>query len=71
MKIVKKKLKANIFPKIKKNPIKNVSSFIRHLLIISSADEKIEACELEVIYLFAKKYNYSKSDIVQQIINLE
>lgn len=49
----------------------HISSIIRNLLTLASADGKIDSDELNVIYLFAKKFKYSKEDIVQQMFNLK
>lgn len=55
----------------KKHNLKDISSVIRHVLMLAKADQKIEACELEIIYSFAKEFEYSKSEIIQQIFNLD
>jgi uncharacterized tellurite resistance protein B-like protein len=50
---------------------REISVIVRHLLQIAAADGKVESCELEVIYRFAKHFNYTKTDIVQQMFNLK
>jgi len=60
-------------PKIIKDAKKSnihISSIIRNLLTLAKADGLIDANELRTIYIFAKEYNYTKGDIVQQMFNL-
>ena len=49
----------------------HISSIIRNLLTLAASDGQIDCNEMKVVYLFAKEFNYSKEDIVQQIFNLK
>ena len=49
----------------------HISSIIRNLLTLAASDGQIDCNEMKVVYLFAKEFNYSKEDIVQQMFNLK
>ena len=48
----------------------HISSIIRNLLTLAASDGQIDCNEMKVVYLFAKEFNYSKEDIIQQMFNL-
>tara|TARA_B100001250_G_scaffold11370_1_gene9872 strand:- start:7110 stop:8390 length:1281 start_codon:yes stop_codon:yes gene_type:complete len=60
----------NIIKNAEKESNIHISSIIRNLLTLARADGTIDSNELRTIYIFAKKYGYSKGDIVQQMFNL-
>jgi uncharacterized tellurite resistance protein B-like protein len=48
-----------------------VSVVVRHLLHIAAADGKVDECELNLVYDFAKNFEYTKQDVAQQLFNLK
>ena len=69
--IIDKNLPDIIDTALKLNQDLHISSIVRNLLTLASADGKIDRDELNVIFSFAKEFSYSKEDLVQQMFNLK
>ena len=69
--IIDKNLPDIIDTALKLNQDLHISSMVRNLLTLASADGKIDRDELNVIFSFAKEFSYSKEDLVQQMFNLK
>jgi uncharacterized membrane protein YebE (DUF533 family) len=45
-------------------PKTDIMSILRHLVIVAASDGKVEACELDTIYQFAKPFGVRKQEIL-------